>query len=511
MVQSATLSYDATNQTATLIPTAQLQPGASYTAQVTTAVRSAVRTPLATTVTWSFTAANCPCNLFPNTLTPAATNLDVRDDRGGSGPWTYEMGNQIAVDQTMKLVALRFYKDAGETGTHIGRVWSSTGTSLGTVTFADETASGWQRQALATPITLTAGSTYTVSVNVNTRFVSTVSGLASQVTAGPLHTVVGANGVFGTSAGTFPTGSWSNSNYFVDAVVRSPTQTAPAPAVTSVSPLSGGTGVSATTQVKATFDQPLDPATVTTSSVSLKTTSGGTAVPATVGYDAATQSVTLTPSSPLADATTYTARIETVVKSDEGTPLSGVVTWSFTTAAPAPPAVTSTSPSTGATGIGAATAPTATFTTAMDTSTLTSSNVTLTPSGGSPIAATVSYASATRTATITPSALLSPSTTYTATASTAVKSAVGRRADVARELDVHHGRLPVLAVLLVGDAGLDQQRHARRARRHGSLDLRARCQDPAQLGCRPDRDQVLQEPERDRNARRPPVVAERHR
>jgi hypothetical protein len=32
--------------------------------------------------------------------------------------------------------------------------------------------------------------------------------------------VDGANGVFGSSAGTFPTSSYKNSNYFVDPVVR---------------------------------------------------------------------------------------------------------------------------------------------------------------------------------------------------------------------------------------------------------------------------------------------------
>ena len=89
------------------------------------------------------------------------------------------------------------------------------------VTFTGETASGWQTQALTTPVALAPGSTYVVSVNANSLFVMTRSGLATALTSGPLSSVAdGANGVFANSAGTFPTSSWSSSSYLVDAVVR---------------------------------------------------------------------------------------------------------------------------------------------------------------------------------------------------------------------------------------------------------------------------------------------------
>ena len=44
--------------------------------------------------------------------------------------------------------------------------------------------------------------------------------LAGEQRSGPLHSVVGSNGVYGLSAGTFPTNSYNNGNYFVDVVVR---------------------------------------------------------------------------------------------------------------------------------------------------------------------------------------------------------------------------------------------------------------------------------------------------
>ena len=116
---------------------------------------------------------------------------------------------------------MRFYKDAAETGTHVGRVWTAGGQPLASVTFTGETASGWQQATLATPVDLSAGASYVVSVGLNTTFVMTNGGLRSGFVSGPLSSVAdGRNGVFADAAGVFPTGSYNASNYFVDAVVR---------------------------------------------------------------------------------------------------------------------------------------------------------------------------------------------------------------------------------------------------------------------------------------------------
>src|SRR5581483_6386921 len=93
------------------------------------------------------------------------------------------------------------------------------GVQLGQVTFTGESASGWQTQSLSSPLTFQPGTVYVISVNANSFFVSTKSGLATQVVGGPFRTVAdGANGVFSTTGGTFPTQSYSSSNYFVDLV-----------------------------------------------------------------------------------------------------------------------------------------------------------------------------------------------------------------------------------------------------------------------------------------------------
>jgi len=84
------------------------------------------------------------------------------------------------------------------------------------------------------------------------------------------------------------------------------------------------------------------------------------------------------------------------------------------------PSVSSTSPVAGATNITVGTVITATFSEAMDSSTITIGSFTLDSVSGS-----VSYDSGTYTATFTPDASLSYSTTYTATLSTAITDAAG--------------------------------------------------------------------------------------
>ncbi|GDY13784.1 hypothetical protein LBMAG53_26620 [Planctomycetota bacterium] len=145
-------------------------------------------------------------------LTP--TQADVTDNQ------PYELGLRWRSSQAGVITAIRHWRSPSETGSHIGRLWSASGTQLASVTFTAETASGWQEAALATPVAIAADTTYVVSVNINSRYPCTVGGLAESVLRPPLSTIVGGNGVFG-SVGTFPTQSWNNSNYFRDVVFRS--------------------------------------------------------------------------------------------------------------------------------------------------------------------------------------------------------------------------------------------------------------------------------------------------
>jgi hypothetical protein len=422
---SASLSYDDSSKTATLTPQQPLAAGATFTAGLTTTVQAADGAALASAVTWTFSTAACPCSLFPDSAQPSIQSRNVRDGRPAPGPWSYELGLKLRVDQPMLLSGIRFYKSLGETGTHVGRLWSSSGSLLGQVTFSSETASGWQVQGFGTPIALQADTTYVVSVNANAYYGVTPSGLATQIESGPLSSVAdGQNGVYAGSAGIFPTQSYQSSNYFVDVEVISSGDPVP-PAVTATTPASGATDVARSTSVTATFSRRLNPSTVTTQSFTL-TGPGGSAIAAAVSYNDSTRTVTLTPSSLLAYGTTYTATLTSAIKATDGVALSGPVSWSFTTAAlQPPPTVTSSLPADGASSVARNTAVRATFSRAMDPATLTASSFTLTGPGGASVTGTVSYDGPSRTATLTPQQNLAAGATYTAQLTTAVQAADG--------------------------------------------------------------------------------------
>ena len=387
-VVTAAVSYDPVSRVATVTPDGLLAGGTTYTATIQITVTAADGTALASPVTWSFTTAACPCSLFPASTTPTTQSIPTRDGRPLPGPWSYELGVQIRLDEPMLLTAVRFFKSPGETGTHTGRVWTVGGTLLGQVDFANETPSGWQRQALATPIKLAAGTTFVVSVNANELFGTTTAGLASPVVRGPLRTIAGQNGVYGPAAGVFPTNSWNSSNYFTDLEVI-PDGDQPAPTVTARIPAAGATGAARDAAIRATFSRPMDPETVNSSTVRL-TTGAGVSVAASVAYDEATQSAILTPSGPLAYSSTYTMTLTTAIRASDAMPLAAPVTWSFTIAAAVPPTVTSTDPAVGAAGVDPASPVLAVFSKSVQPATVTGATFTLTgPSG--PIAGAVTY------------------------------------------------------------------------------------------------------------------------
>jgi len=80
------------------------------------------------------------------------------------------------------------------------------------------------------------------------------------------------------------------------------------PTVTATTPASAARNVLLSTTLQFTFSEPIDPTTVTTSTIQLKDTRN-LAVSGTVSYDAATRVATLTPSASLLPTRTYTATV----------------------------------------------------------------------------------------------------------------------------------------------------------------------------------------------------------
>src|SRR5262249_20698726 len=72
--------------------------------------------------------------------TSAAPTLADADDNG-----SVELGVKFRALGPGAVTGVRFYKGPSNPGTHIGNLWSSTGTLLATATFSNETGSGWQQ------------------------------------------------------------------------------------------------------------------------------------------------------------------------------------------------------------------------------------------------------------------------------------------------------------------------------------------------------------------------------
>jgi VCBS repeat-containing protein len=255
---------------------------------------------------------------------PGATPQTADANDGGA----VELGVRFTPSVSGTITALRFYKGPLNTGAHVADLWSSTGALLATATFTGETASGWQQVNFATPVAVTAGTTYVASYHTDVgEYAVDRNYFAAAYSSGPLQ--VPANGgvyAYG-AAGTFPSNSYQGSNYWVD-VVLAPGGTGTAPAVTGESPASGATGVAVNAALTATFNEAVQPGTIAFT----LTGPGNTAVPAALSYNSSTDTATLTPLSGLAAGTTYTATVAGATDTS-GDVMSGPFSWTFTTSA----------------------------------------------------------------------------------------------------------------------------------------------------------------------------------
>jgi hypothetical protein len=148
------------------------------------------------------------------------------------------LGLTFSSDVAGSVTGVRFYKGPHNTGTHVGNLWSSTGAKLAQVTFTGETASGWQQANFASPVSITANTTYTISYLAPNGYYADDQKYAwSTLTATPLHVSGSSPGVYnyGTSA-LCPTLSWNMSNYWVDTVFVPASQPSPSGQSTTIWP-----------------------------------------------------------------------------------------------------------------------------------------------------------------------------------------------------------------------------------------------------------------------------------
>jgi hypothetical protein len=200
-----------------------------------------------------------------------------------------------------------------------------------------------------------------------------------------------------------------------------------APLVSFTAPAGGDVAVATNRKIVATFNEAMDPLTLTGASLSV--TGPGGAVAGLVTYAAASEAATFTPSAPLATSASYTVTVRGVsaVADLAGNLLAADYTWSFTTAAApdtARPRVSATNPAPLAAGVLLDKRINASFTEAMDPLTISTATFKL-AAGVTPVVGTVVYDALNNIAVFVPLAPLAAGTTYTATLGAGARDLAG--------------------------------------------------------------------------------------
>jgi hypothetical protein len=156
---SSTLFYDSSSFTVTLTPNANLSVGATYSIIVTggsSGVKDLSGNALSGNVSRSFSTVS----RILYSMWPENPNPEITSEADSSA---VELGVKFRSSVPGYVSGVRFYKGSGNSGSHRGNLWSSTGTLLGTVLFSNETASGWQEAFFTAPIAINANTTYVIS------------------------------------------------------------------------------------------------------------------------------------------------------------------------------------------------------------------------------------------------------------------------------------------------------------------------------------------------------------
>ncbi len=272
--------------------------------------------------TWQFTTVppagtpgSCPCTLYEDTVTP--TTVEVND----GVPLT--LGVRFSSDTAGQVTGVRFYKSAGNTGTHTGYLYTAAGQVLATVTFTNESSTGWQTATFSQPVNIQADTEYVAAYKTPTgKYSYTAGGFGEGFTrGGPLKTEPDSGSY--SYSGDFPNTA-STASYLVDLVF---TVAAPPLSVVAQVPAPGATAIPTDVKPSITFSTAIKPG------ASFTLTANGSSVAGTAALSADAKTITFTPTAALPANTAISASVSGVA-TPQGQTLPPPSNWQFTTAAP---------------------------------------------------------------------------------------------------------------------------------------------------------------------------------
>jgi hypothetical protein len=444
----------ANGSNASFVPMAPLSRGTTYTATLTTGVRDLAGNPLASNYVWSFTISQLPTVVstqpadgatgieidatvqatFSLPVDSSSVNASTFMLRQGSGTIagtvsssgaavTFRPSAPLAPNLPYRATLTTGVRDVN--GNHLAADYAWSFTTAPDTTPPTVTATTPANGATAVPVTATVTATFSEPVDS-----TTVNSQTFTVTSAGGAPVAGAIQWRGSSVTFTPTSTFSGLTVYaarastgirdlagnpLTADVVWTFTTAPdtvPPRVVSTSPTLNGQ-VPPRTVVSMTFSEPLDPTTVSDTTFTLSNFNTGTVLPGIVSYSG--QTATFTPSSPLAYGTTFSAMISGTVKDLAGNAMGSDYYLRFSTPTydqATHPTVTANDPPENATGIPVGAVLRVTFSTTMDSTTITPTTFTLTR-GTTAVSGTVSAAG--NTATFTPSSPLTAKAIYRAT------------------------------------------------------------------------------------------------
>lgn len=123
------------------------------------------------------------------------------------------------------ILGIRFFKSATNVEEHVGQLYTSDGTLLGSVTFADETSEGWQSAYFDTPIPIEAATLYVASYHTTLgQYSYDLAYFADEFDRSPLYApasdTVDGNGCYAYDHDPVFPDQPATSNYWVDVIFQ---------------------------------------------------------------------------------------------------------------------------------------------------------------------------------------------------------------------------------------------------------------------------------------------------